>query len=157
MVGVGSYVGYSSLAIGGLNFIGASANDLLVSNPQQNKVYLYSDPVIPIGAANLTIKGANFFGSSGAPGRFRSASIDLVLGENSAMATSAVWLFYARAGSFDNAAGLGFWQSKISGPAVGSTGVFGSTVATGDFDNDTRGDVAIADPSTNPGRVLVWH
>lgn len=156
--GTGSSSGFSVRAIGGVDFMGASGNDLFVSQPQQQRVLLFGDISLPILSQTLTITGTNNFGAGGALGKFRStATTELVISENSALATSNAWVFYARQGSFDTAAGVGFWQSIITGPASGTTGVFGSSVATGDFDNDGKPDMAFSDPSTSFGRILVWH
>lgn len=163
--GAASTASFGQSVLGGTSFVGGMANDLLIAHGLASRVYVWADLITPVPSSTTTVidgPSGSFFGNALAAGRIDGDTVtnptpDVVVGENPPVgsASSNAWIFYSRSGAFDPVAGQ-FFQSKSSG-AVSSAGAYGSSVAVGDFNNDSRPDIAIADPSTSPGSVVVWH
>jgi hypothetical protein len=150
--------GFGSSALGNVNVMGAALNDLVVSQPCANKLFIYTDGT-PASGFN------SFFTINGPPSVPSWAFYDAVADFNGDSAqdifatetgpTPAAWGLFNKAGTFENQAGTAFWFSKFY------TGITGTSrtvsIAVGDFDGDTHPDVAIGDRFATPGKVFVWH
>lgn len=163
--GASSTASFGQSVVGGLSFVNGMGNDLAIAHGLGTRIYIWPDLVTPVPPTTTMFidgPGGTFFGNSMVAGRIdgdttMSPTPDLIVGENPPVgaASSSAWIFYSHGGVFDTAAGQ-FFQSKSSG-AVAATGAYGSSVAVGDFNNDMKPDVALADPSASPGSVVVWH
>lgn len=164
----GVATGFGTRVIGGLNILGSSLPDLIATQARAAGgvpavaaacyVKVFADGTATgFGAPAVTINGSTTraFGAwAEALDLNGDGRMDIAVGEGGTVSTSA-WVFYQRtAGAFDSASGTGFWQSNFSGPAASRRG---SAMASGDFDNDGRVDLAVGDDTDSPGRVIVWH
>lgn len=165
--------GFGVDLVGGLNFTGGSAKDLVVTHPLQNLLRLYPDggasgftsPELTINVApDPEVPSPRFFGYSVVSADINQDGLpDLVCGEGAGTKSSA-WIFFNRGASagapFDRIGGDidstvpgdGFSQVRFKGLKSLGTGV-----AVGDFNGDGNLDVASGDTFDAPGKVLVWY
>ncbi|MFZ5468727.1 MAG: hypothetical protein ACOZIN_04740 [Myxococcota bacterium] len=157
--GAATRLSFGTSAVGNLNVLGGAAKDLVIAHANDATVHIFTDGIstgFPSTPA-LTIQGTipYPFGRWVVAGDFNlDGNNDIAVGEGAATGSSA-WVFYNRGGSFDTSAGRGFWTSRVFGGS-GATSM-GTGLVTGDFDGDTRVDLAFADSITSTGQVIVWH
>jgi hypothetical protein len=154
--GTGSVNGFGARAFGNVNLVGGPANDLVVTQPKANKVYIYPDGTATrfVNPPQVITGNGNFgfslsYGDINGDGRW-----DIVTGENTA-AFSSVWIFYNRGilgREYDSAAAGGFSQSRLI-----SNNSLGIDVVVGDFNGDGKPDIAAADHLDGTGKVTVWQ
>lgn len=151
------YDGFGAAALGGLDFVGGSGLDMVVSRSSTSSVFVYADGG-PTGFPNapLTITGGGGFGFSLARADFNGdGRLDLVIGTN-VRPNGSLWIFLHRgvAGAeFEISAG-GFQQTRLTASSAQNLGL---SVAAGDFNGDGRPDVAAGDTLDSGGRVRIWY
>jgi hypothetical protein len=156
--------GFGVDVVGGVNFTGGPAKDLVVSHPETNVLRVFPDGgasgfVMPESSTNVapdaSITAKRFFGYSLASADINQDGLpDLIAGESPNGGSSA-WILYNRGGSgapFDPVAGDGFAQSRFKGIKM-----LGAGVVTGDFNGDGAPDVAAGDPLDTPGKITIWY
>lgn len=153
-----STFGFGISAVGGLNFYGMAAPELIVGRSTGvSTIYIYEDGAAGNFGATSTIEGEQGLGLSLIQGDLNAdGALDLAAGENAT--SSRAWLFFNH-GRFDGRAGAGLHQARLAtGQAVTS---LGAGVAIGDFDGDGAQDFAAGDyycgASTGPGCVVIWR
>jgi len=154
--GTGTLNGFGARAFGNVNLAGGPANDLVVTQPKANKLYIYPDGTgTRFSNPPQTITGNGNFGFSLSHGDINGdGKSDIVTGENTT-SFSSVWIFYNRGilgREYDQAAAGGFSQSRLL-----SNTSLGIDVVVGDFNGDGKPDVAAADLLDGTGKVTVWQ
>ncbi len=147
--------GFGSRVIGGRNLVGATLNDLVVTNPRDSKVQIFADGTpAGWGAAAQTVTGTSTFGVALGVADFNAdGRLDLVATEQTALANA--WLLINRSSTFEPLTGRGFWMSRFyTSPSASAVAL---SVATGDFDGDSKTDFAVGDRLSAPGKVFIWH
>ncbi|MBX7097497.1 MAG: FG-GAP-like repeat-containing protein [Myxococcaceae bacterium] len=150
----GQFNGYSVSALGGVDLLGSTAADLAVGNVFDGFVDLHDSSTAGgfSSSPSLTVSCAAGFGNA-----IRSADVngdgknDLAITETLGSNASG-WLFYARQGSFDTQCGGGYWTSRIQSSTANLV-----DMVFGDFDGDSKPDLAISDNNASPGKVSLWH
>jgi len=143
------------------NAVGTTANDVMVSWPAQGQIRFYDRTAAMLSSSpftTITGAGARLFGVEARVIDYTGDGVpDVAVGENSTVAGSGWWFFVNRgvAGAeFDTSAGSGFFN--IQQPSVAG-GHLGAGMAVGDFNGDTRPDIAVNDGTDGIGKVFVWH
>jgi hypothetical protein len=154
---LGTLSGFGHDAFGNFNIVGGPANDLIVTLPRDNRIYILPDGS-PTGFNNppLTISSnTGNFGQSLAYGDINmDGRLDIVVGENQGV-NQSLWIFYNQGkplSEFDPTAGTGFSQSRLTGPFT-----LGIGVAVGDFNGDGKPDIAAGDVLDSPGKIRVSY
>ncbi len=160
--------GFGSRAVGGQNILGGTATDLVASYPIFDSVQIYADrtgagfPAYGSQSITITKPTPSFFGNDIWASDFTGGgTVDLFVGcfsDTVLSANTGLFFFMNRGVSgmeFDTTAGNGFFQSKIS-PASGGSSM-GTAVVVGDFNNDSKPDVAASDHLDATGKVFVWQ
>ncbi|KFA93360.1 hypothetical protein Q664_09890 [Archangium violaceum Cb vi76] len=149
--------GFGTEGCGGVNLLGGSGLDLVLSHPVMDQLFLFADGTTTgfSPAPTLTIQGSGNFGNGLACTDFNGdGRLDLVAGTNSSSGNS-VWVLYNQGvpgSEFDRAVG-GFNQGRVSGGKA-----LGISVTAGDFNGDGRPDIAAGDNLDPAGaRVRIWY
>lgn len=152
------FTAFGGAVVGNVDVTGAVAKDLIITNVRTGNIFVYGDgtpasfgnPVISIQGENSM---TNSFTASDLTG---DGKLDFVAGEAAPTGgPNRVFAFYNRSNSYDTVLG-GFFQSVLTGTST-TSGFFGLSLTKGDFDGDTKVDIAIADTATPPGRVVIWR
>ncbi len=163
--------GFGVRVVGNQNVLNGTAQDLLVSRPAANSVFVFSD-FSPLGvsgcAANsgvpcsasaaLTLMGSSNFGTHFAVGNLNrdvgptSLPInDLVVAE-----ANRSWVLFQQANTFDLTVGLGTPRFNVSLFTYSSTSTFTNRpVAITDINGDSNPDLLLGD--YNATNVRIWR
>lgn len=158
--GSGTREGFGTRVQSNLDGIGNANIDMMISEPYFKRVHLFGDRTSGsfLTTPTTTINGpatSAFFGWDAVWVDFSGdGRPDLFVGDFGAGLPTFYLHNRGVAGSeFDvNPAAAGsFWYSRLNGSRMGVS------MVAGDFNADSRPDVAIADDTDGTGRVFVWH
>jgi hypothetical protein len=154
---LGTYEGFGAAAIGGLDFDGDAFPDLVVSYSLANQVLFFKGnedtQTISTPPAFTLSRGqaGAYYGNSLASADLNGDGFfDLAIGNNAGESTvegaNTVWIYFNEGGTI-----------PFSTPeAVLKVGVKVTLVVVGDYNGDTRQDIALLDPSDQFGKAHIY-